>query len=43
MQFQIDKNFCDKKLIDKEVNAQIDKDLNPSAERQNFHREIIYD
>ena len=27
---------------DQEVNAQIDKDLNPKATRPNFHRDIIY-
>ena len=31
-----------KRWSDPEVNAQIDKDLNPQATRPNFHRDIIY-
>ena len=31
-----------KRWSDLEVNAQIDKDLNPQATRPNFHRDIIY-
>ena len=30
-----------KRWSDLEVNAQIDKDLNPQATRPNFHRDII--
>ena len=31
-----------KRWSDLEVNAQIDKDLNPQATRPNFHRDITY-
>ena len=44
MRFQIEltKISVTKGWSDQEVNAQIDKDVNPLAAKSNFHRETIY-
>ena len=42
VQIELTKISVTKGWSDQEVNAQIDKVLDPSATRSNFHREIIY-
>ena len=44
MRFQIEltKISVTKGWSDQEVNAQIDKDVNPQARRPNFNRDIIH-